>query len=339
MTRRFVLAHLIALLAGLGLLAVSIWYFNAWKSSEVTIDDDVLFIVEPGESFRHIAFGLMDTGLLERPRMFHILGLLEGELASIQAGEYAFAHAASPSSILEKLTSGDVVKHHIRFPEGGTFRQFKRLLEAEDKLTLDIDDVSVENVLNFLESSVEHTGFGEGWFYPDTYIFQMGEKASEILGIAHQKMIEVLDTAWTGRASGEVLANRYELLILASLIEKETSKKEEKSLISGVFCRRLLRNMKLQADPTVIYGLGEEFDGDLNREHLRRPNKYNTYINLGLPPSPIAAPSEETLLAAAHPAQGDELYFVGRGDGTTHFSSTLAEHNEAVKRFQLGERD
>ena len=339
MTRRLVSANILAIVVCIGLALVAVVYFNAWKTSEIEPDDDILFVVEPGESFQHIAANLESTGLINRRRMFHILGLLEGELASIQAGEYSFAQAASPVSVLEKLTSGDVVKRQIRLAEGGTFRQFKKVLQAEEKLAFDIESVTVKNVMDHLGLSGEYKSYGEGWFFPDTYVFQMGEKASEVLKIAHRRMVEALDEEWKAKSPGDVLSNPYELLILASLIEKETSLKEEKALVSGVFSRRLAQEMKLQADPTVIYGLGEAFDGDLKREHLRSPNEYNTYVNMGLPPTPISSPSLDSLHAAAHPDDGDALFFVGKGDGTTHFSTTLKEHNEAVERYQLGKRD
>ncbi|MYD79462.1 MAG: endolytic transglycosylase MltG [Gammaproteobacteria bacterium] len=339
MARRLVIAPILIVALGIGLGVGAMVYFNVWKTNEIVPDDEVIFVVEPGESFQHIAANLESTGLIKRRRMFHILGLLEGQLASIQAGEYSFAQAATPVSVLRKLTSGDVVKRQVRLPEGGTFRQFKKVLQSEDKLNFDIESVSVRNVFEFLGVTGEDKIFGEGWFFPDTYFFQMGEKASDVLMVAHQRMVEALDESWKARTANGVLSNRYDLLILASLIEKETSRKEDKALISGVFSRRLAKEMKLQADPTVIYGLGEEFDGDLKREHLRTPNDYNTYVNLGLPPTPISAPSSDSLHAAANPATGDALFFVGRGDGTTHFSSTLKEHNEAVERFQLGKGD
>ena len=339
MSRRLFNAYILSGIICIGLALVAVGYFNAWKSNAVVPDDDLIFVVEPGESFQHIAANLESTGLIKRRRLFHILGLLEGKLASIQAGEYSFAQAVSPDSVLKKLTSGDVVKRQIRLPEGGTFRQFKKVLQTADKLEFDIETVTVESVFEFLGITDQDKSFGEGWFFPDTYAFQMGENASDVLRIAHQKMVEMLDETWKTRTRSDVLSNRYDLLILASLIEKETSQKEEKALVSGVFTRRLAQDMKLQADPTVIYGLGEKFDGDLKRAHLRSPNEYNTYVNFGLPPTPISAPSIDSLQAAAHPAEGDALFFVGRGDGTTHFSATLEEHNKAVERFQLHKRD
>ncbi|MCY3884727.1 MAG: endolytic transglycosylase MltG [Gammaproteobacteria bacterium] len=339
MARRFVIANTLGVLAAVGLVLGAVVYFNGWKTSELELDREVLFVVQPGDSFQHVAAELEDSGLINRRRLFRILGLLNGDLASIQAGEYSFAQTTNPVSVLEKLTSGDVVKRQIRLPEGGTFRQFKEILQSESKLAFDIDSITVKDILEFLGESGEHKRFGEGWFFPDTYVFQMGDSASDVLRIAHDRMVESLDGTWKSRTPCEDISSEYDLLILASLVEKETSRKDEKPLVSGVFTRRLAKEMKLQADPTVIYGLGAEFDGDLKREHLRRPNEYNTYVNLGLPPTPIAAPSSESLHAAAHPAPGDALFFVGRGDGTTHFSSTLKEHNEAVERYQLGERD
>ena len=179
-------------------------------------------------------------------------------------------------------------------------------------------------------------GNAEGWFFPDTYRYRRGEKSSVILRRSYERMKQELNLAWNNRHANLPYRSDYELLIMASIVEKESSRFEDRLRVAGVLIRRLQQGMRLQVDPTVIYGLGDDFGGNLTRKHLRMPSPYNTYLDYGLPPTPICSPSKDSLLAAAHPADGDELYFVARGDGSTHFSSTLQEHQRAVRKYQIG---
>ena len=341
--RKPVIALLIVVAIALGITCVAIVFFNHWKQTAVGPTSNVVFVVEPGESYQKIAESLEEKGLVKNRRLFQLLGWFEGKLSSIQAGEYFFDQSVDPVSLLGILTSGEVVKYQVRLPEGGIFRQFKKILSSEEKLNYDLEDITNDNVLEVLgianEVSKAGSGHGEGWFFPDTYVYSAGERASNVLRRAFERMSEVLDDSWKSVSASEVISSRYDLLILASIVEKESSIQADRLKVSGVFVRRLEKGMKLQADPTVIYGLGESFDGDLKRKHLRTDTKYNTYTRFGLPPTPICSPSADCLHAAANPAPGEEIFFVGRGDGTTQFSKTLKEHNEAVKRYQLGTND
>ncbi|MCY4144046.1 MAG: endolytic transglycosylase MltG [Gammaproteobacteria bacterium] len=343
MVRKLVIALcvvvVIALIASFGAIS----FFDQWKHRKVVPTAEVAFTIERGESFRQIAENLERSGLIDRRHMFHLLGWLEGELSSIQAGEYLFSRPQSPISILDKLTTGQVAQFRIRLPEGGTFRKFKELLSVAEKLSFDLHESTAATVLVEIGMADEITDYGnahaEGWFFPDTYAYSSGELASDVLKRSLDRMTDELNAIWKDAEPSKAIANRYELLILASIVEKETSIAEDRFRVSGVFTRRLEKGMKLQADPTVIYGLGERFDGNLKRSDLRLDTPYNTYLHVGLPPTPIASPSADALYAAANPASGDELFFVGRGDGTTQFSKTLSEHNRAVERYQLGDGD
>lgn len=343
MLRKLAIALCICTLIALIGSVVAINFFNHWKHSEIAPNSDVVFLVERGASFRQIAEDLVETELIRHRHMFYLLGWLEGKLSSIQAGEYRFDQPNSPVSLLEKLTSGRVAQYRVRLPEGGTFGQFKQILAASEKIWFDLDGSTAANV--FIETGMAEDAaqFGivhaEGWFFPDTYAYSAGEPASEVLWRSLERMLEELNDLWSNTIPSKAISNRYELLILASIVEKETSISEDRVRVSGVFTRRLERGMKLQADPTVIYGLGDSFDGDLTLLHLRTDTPYNTYLHAGLPPTPIASPSADALRAAANPATGEELYFVGRGDGTTQFSNTLSEHNRAVRKYQLDKSD
>jgi UPF0755 protein len=203
---------------------------------------------------------------------------------------------------------------------------------ADEVLTHELDGATVHTLLGALGLPAGHA---EGLFFPDTYQFVRGDSDADILRRAYDRMQTMLNETWTGRDPGLPYATPYEVLIAASLIEKETGREEDRPIISQVFANRLMRKMRLQTDPTVIYGLGNEFDGNLTRVHLRQDTPYNTYVHRGLPPTPIALPGANSLHAAAHPKPGDYLFFVSRGDGTSHFSVSLDEHEQAVRRYQL----
>ena len=338
-----VIALLVVVAIAVGITGFAIVFFNHWKHTAVGPSSNVVFVVKPGESYQKIAESLEEKGLVKNRRLFQLLGWFEGKLSSIQAGEYFFDQSVDPVSLLGILTSGEVVKYQVRLPEGGTFSQFKKILRSEEKLDFDLEDTTNDNVLKVIgvanEVSAVGSEYGEGWFFPDTYVYSAGERASNVLKQAFERMSEVLNDSWKSASASEVITSPYDLLILASIVEKESSIRADRLKVSGVFVRRLEKGMKLQADPTVIYGLGESYDGDLKRKHLREDTEYNTYTRDGLPPTPICSPSADCLNAAANPAPGEEIFFVGRGDGTTQFSKTLREHNEAVRHYQLRTND
>jgi UPF0755 protein len=293
------------------------------------------FTVKSGASTRAVARQLSDEGLLPEPYGFWLLARALGKATQLQAGTYRLERAVTPLELLDKLASGDVLPIEVAFVEGTTFRQWRAALGRNAHVTVTLDgrsDADIRATLGVEEPSLE------GMFFPDTYRFVSGATDADILRRAHAAMKKRLAQAWAGRAPDLPIATAYEALILASIIEKETGQRGERPVVASVFVNRLRRGMRLQTDPTVIYGLGEAFDGNLRKRDLLADTPFNTYTRDGLPPTPIAMPGAASIEAALHPEATEFLYFVGRGDGTHHFSRTLEEHNRAVARYQLGKR-
>jgi UPF0755 protein len=248
-----------------------------------------------------------------------------------RSGEYQLEAGMGPREVLAELASGRVIQHRLTLVEGWTFRQLARLLDSNETLQHRFtvsDPAQWPDLLSVLD--IEHP---EGWFFPETYQFTRGDSDLDILTRAHRAMRAELEQAWSTRAEGLPLDSPYDLLILASIIEKETALDSERGQIAGVFTRRLQKGMRLQTDPTVIYGLGEAFDGDIRRRDLQADTPYNSYTRNGLPPTPIAMPGRASLRAAAQPEAGETLYFVADGKGGHTFSTTLQEHQAAVNRL------
>ena len=236
--------------------------------------------------------------------------------------------------LLDRFNRGDVVRYQITFPEGWTFRQWLSHLASVEQFA-EIAELSSEQVMAAAGINQAHP---EGWLFPDTYSYTLSDGAVDILARAHRKMVDVLNQAWTGRDMGLPYRSAYEALIMASIVEKETGLAEERSTIAGVFVRRLNKGMRLQTDPTVIYGLGDAYKGNITRAHLKALTAYNTYRINGLPPTPIAMPSAAAIDAALHPQPGTSLYFVARGDGGHYFSDSLEQHQKAVRQYQINQR-
>ena len=294
--------------------------------------DGVVLQVTPGMSLVAVADQLQQRQLLPDGRWLRLLARLEPQQALIQAGEYRLLPGITPPKLLELLRSGEVVQHTLTVVEGWSFARMRAVIAAERRLHHTLADADDAAVMAAVGHAGEHP---EGRFFPDTYHFPRGLNDVAFFQRAYDAMAQQLATAWQQRAADLPLKSPYEALILASIIEKESGLASERPQIAGVFVRRLQRRMRLQTDPTVIYGLGALFDGNLTRRHLRTDNPYNTYRIMGLPPTPIALPGADALHAALHPAAGSALYFVARGDGSHHFSATLEEHNRAVRRYQL----
>ena len=255
--------------------------------------------------------------------------------ASIKAGSYEVAKGESLLDLLRKLTRGDVTLSEIAFIEGWTFRQMRQRLDAHPDLKHDSRNMADAEIMREIGADGV---LPEGWFFPDTYLFAKKSRDVDILARAYRAMQRHLAGEWEGRTPGLSFASPYQALILASIVEKETGREEDRPMVAAVFINRLKRGMLLQTDPTVIYGLGERFDGNLRKRDLLADTPYNTYTRAGLPPTPIAMPGLASLKAVLQPAQSPALYFVARGDGSSHFSQTLDEHNNAVNRFQRGAR-
>ena len=291
--------------------------------------EGVSFLIENGESFTSVAFRLKKEGIVTNELMFRIYSRVNNFDNAIKAGEYNLSHGLSFRSLIAKLVNGDVISHNITFPEGMTLEQaLSRLREnANIRHTLSgVDDQELTRLTGRHNS--------EGLFLADTYSYQRDTRDLDILVRANAALLDVLEKLWEERAPGLPYKTAYEALILSSIIEKETALPKERTQISGVFVRRLNMGMRLQADPTVIYGLGSAFDGNLRRSHLNdKENYYNTYKNNGLPPTPIALSGIESIIAAFNPDDSGAIYFVADGLGGHVFNATLSGHNAAVKEY------
>ena len=259
---------------------------------------------------------------------------LKPELRDIRAGNYAVTPDMTAIDVLEKLVAGDVITYRVTLVEGANIYEVLAALASNQDLVQTIDD---QQEFAKIWHQLKFTGkdYPEGLFFADTYQFTKGDTDVDILKRAHKRLNDVLEEEWASRAQGLPYEQAYEALIMASIIEKETAVPSERAQISGVFVRRLERGMLLQTDPTIIYGLLPEFDGNIRRKDIRNPHEWNTYVHKGLPPTPIAIVGRDAIHAALNPADGDTLYFVAKGDGSHHFSKTLAEHNRAVRKYQL----
>ncbi|MDR9414276.1 MAG: endolytic transglycosylase MltG [Spiribacter sp.] len=295
------------------------------------------FVVRSGESFREVAERLQDRGLLHHPLHLRIYARWQSIADQIQPGEYALEPGLSAGALIRRMARGRVVQHELTIIEGWRFQTLWQALRAHPAVT---PTLPADAEASAIMSAIDRGDIApEGQFLPETYRFPRGTRDVDILRRANRDLEAVLRQAWAERAPGLPLDNAQEALILASIIEKETGVPEERRTIAGVFTRRLEKGMRLQTDPTVIYGLGEGFDGDIRHEDLRRDTPFNTYTRHGLPPTPIALPGAASIRAAVDPAEGDALYFVSRGDGSHYFSATYEEHNQAVRRYQLGLED
>ena len=288
-----------------------------------------LLLVERGETLSEIAERLAADSVLAHPRYLAGYARWHARDRRIQAGEYRLPYRATPVHLLDMMERGEVVRHRVRVIEGWGWRRALAEIQSHPLVQTTIESPSDLSRLLDLP-----TPDPEGWFLPATYDFKRGSTDVYLLEIAHRAMVGRLEAEWEARSRDLPYRNPYEALILASIVEKEAAIADERPRIAGVFVRRLRRGMRLQADPTVIYGLGESFDGNLTRRDLRRDTPYNTYRRSGLPPTPIALPGAAALHAALHPAPGNELFFVASEHGRHVFSDTLAEHRRAVDRWQ-----
>ncbi len=328
--KRFAVIMLVVLAIVAGVFAA--WYYRFATSPLPLPATSLEFTVKPGTSLKLLSRQLTSAGLLPEPQMFALLGRIT-QATAIQAGTYRLNAPVSPLELLRKLNDGDVVPVSVTFLEGTTFAEIRAQLERTDKVKATLKGLGDAEVLKRIGAVETHP---EGLFFPDTYQFAAGTADVELLKKSYQAMQKKLAEAWAMRDADLPYRNPYEVLIMASIIEKETGRAAERPLIASVFINRLRIPMRLQTDPTVIYGMGERFDGNIRKRDLSTDTPYNTYTRDGLPPTPIALPGWESLRAAVKPVQSDKLYFVGKGDGTHYFSASLQEHNRAVGKYQLG---
>jgi UPF0755 protein len=326
--RVFLALVVLALIGALAVVGWANWPMHLRHGAiEVTLP--------PRTSTQAIARLISDSGAPGPAILFDLVARLDGHAKHLQAGTYAIEEGMTPIELIARIERGEVVQIELVIPEGWTFHQMKNAIAADADLTqtvAQLDDLQLLRSLGASETSPE------GLFFPDTYRFARGTPDIEIYRRAYQSMARHLREAWSARSPGLPLASPYEALILASIVEKETGRAEDRPLIAAVFVNRLQKHMLLQTDPSVIYGLGSRYDGALHKADLSRDTPYNTYVREGLPPTPISLPGAAALAAATNPAATDLLYFVSRGDGTSQFSGDLDTHNRAVDKYQKGAR-
>jgi UPF0755 protein len=289
------------------------------------------FSIQPGNSLKSVATQLADEGVLPNAWSFILMSRLMGVASSLKAGDYEITASTSPLELLKRITRGDITQSEIRFVEGWTFSQLRQTLDQHPSLRHDTADLTDSQLMKLVGASETAA---EGLFFPDTYFFARGSSDVAILKRAYRAMRNHLDSAWAGRSINLPLQDPYQALILASIVEKETGKEGDRGMVAGVFLNRLRLSMMLQTDPSVIYGLGDKFDGNLRKKDLLTDHEYNTYTRRGLPPTPIALPGLASIQAVLNPAKTDALYFVAKGNGESHFSKNLEEHNRAVGKYQ-----
>ena len=323
--------HVLISIAGVVFILVIAMTYLQQAANEPRVLRSNVLLLETGSSLRDFAEMMTQLSDLEWPLPIMVWVMATGRSTSLKAGEYAISTGDSVEEIITQVVAGKVIEHSITFPEGFTLSDMIGRLDSVTSLYREERDLTSELIKQAIDT--DHKVL-EGLFFPDTYRYVRSDTPVSILQRANKNLTVKLQEAWSGKANGFLLKSTYELLILASIIEKEAVVAHEKPRISGVFINRLRENMRLQTDPTVIYGLGDEFTGALTREHLAKDTPYNTYTRNGLPPTPISCPGWASLFAAAHPEEHNFFYFVAKGDGTHQFSKTFEEHHQAVKTYR-----
>lgn len=325
-----VMAVLGLLLAG----AIILGQYQRFQSRPLKVPDNgLVYELKEGTSLSRLASDMQQLGIIRHPRFLVLLGRELDVAHRLQTGEYQIQPDMTPRTLLAALTTGDVIQHSLVIVEGQTFREILGNINKSETIEATLGSTDAAEIMTLLDHAGEHP---EGRFLPDTYYFPIGTTDVAFLQRAYDAMRDSLVEAWEQREEGLPLKTPYEALILASIVEKETGRADERPKIAGVFIQRLRRGMRLQTDPTVIYGLGEGFDGNIRHRDLRTDTPYNTYTRDGLPPTPIAMPGVDALHAVMHPDENGYLYFVAKGNGAHYFSRTLQEHNQAVKKYQQG---
>jgi UPF0755 protein len=336
-----VLKKMIVFLVVLGVLlgaAGGLWLWQGLDTLDqpITLVEPEIVTVEQGTAFAQFARRMEQEGYVEDDLWVRLFGLLNPDQTLILAGDYEVTPGMTPRTLLKNVADGKVKFWSVQFIEGWTFKDVRAALARSEPLKKVTTDWSAGQIMEAIGAAGKHP---EGWFFPDTYRFNSNETDLDILRRAHDLMTQVLAEEWQNRAENLPYDSPYEALIMASIVERETGVPHERDQVAGVFVRRLEKGMRLQTDPTVIYGMGDAYQGQITRRDLQTYTPYNTYRIDGLPPTPIAMPGREAIHASLHPAEGDTYYFVARGDGSHKFSRTLEAHNEAVRKYQLNRRE
>ncbi len=316
--------------------------FKIASSSPVVVAGPVTIEIDKGATFNQIANELLDHNVNFKTFWFKVIAVQKKSFKSLKAGEYELKSGITLPEILDMFVQGKTKQHTITFPEGWSFKEIAKEIENNPNLDHNIQHIKFDQIMAQMIPVKQNAetyldkpySLPEGLIFPDTYYFEKHTSDVVLLKRAHDKMLTVLEDEWRHKADNLPLKTPYDALILASIVEKETAQIAERPLIAGVFIRRLQTGMLLQTDPTVIYGMGDNYKGNISSTDLKTTTPYNTYQIKGLPPTPIAMPGREAINASLHPDNSNNLYFVARGDGTHQFSSTLNEHNQAVNQFQ-----
>ncbi|MCF6252340.1 MAG: endolytic transglycosylase MltG [Methylococcaceae bacterium] len=325
---------LVGILLLICIVAALLWGgYNQALTTPVVLEQSQEIEIEKGDSFNRITNKLLEQGIVIKPLWFKLIAYKNKVTNKLKAGEYELKPGLSMPEILAIFVAGKSRQYSITFLEGWSFKQVLQQINKTPHIKNTLETSDYQSILTKLDLKYKHP---EGLFFPDTYFFEKNTTDLSLLKKAYDKMQRVLTTEWDKKDNNLPLKDAYQALILASIVEKETGAAVERSQIAGVFTRRLNKGMLLQTDPTVIYGMGDSYKGNIRYRDLRQSTPYNTYVIKGLPPTPIAMPGRAAIHAALHPAKGKSLYFVARGDGTgTHvFSATLREHNNAVNKYQ-----
>ncbi|MGZ3181084.1 MAG: endolytic transglycosylase MltG [Telluria sp.] len=313
-------------------LAAGATAFGYWARQPITTaEPPIEFTIAPGSSGGAVAQQMAAAGVPVNRFLFTLLARVTQKSGRIKAGSYELKPFTTPMRLLDQLVRGEFAQEALTIIEGWTFKQMRAAVAAAQSLKHDSVNLSDAELLAKVAPDFKQP---EGLFFPDTYLFAKHSSDFEVYRKAHEQMMKHLNAAWDKRDPSVPYAKPYEALVMASIVEKETGQKSERGMIAGVFINRLKLGMMLQTDPTVIYGLGDKYDGKIHKKDLETDTPYNTYTRTGLPPTPIALPGDQSLQAALNPAKTDALYFVSRGDGTSQFSGNLNDHNKAVNQYQ-----
>jgi len=317
---------LVLLIAG-----ASAWMFMRWIETPLSNDKAVEFTIKSGSNIRGASRQLVDAGVPIHPYLFEALARINGKAASLKAGSFELQTQETPQQLLKKIVEGKFSLTNLSIIEGWSFKQMRNAIDAHPAIRHDTTGLSDRDLLIKIGSKYPHP---EGLFFPDTYLFAKNSSDIQVYQQAHQAMLNRLDEVWKNRAPNLPYKEPYQVLVMASIIEKETGQASERGMIASVFVNRLRSGMLLQTDPTVIYGMGDQFQGNIRKRDLTTDTPYNTYTRAGLPPTPIALPGLDALKAAVNPEPSNAYYFVARGNGTSQFSENLNEHNKAVNKYQ-----
>lgn len=313
------------------MIAAGAWFFY-WAGQPITTSGEPIdFAITPGSGVGAASQQIARAGVPVNPFMFSMLARVTRTASRIKAGTYELKPNTTPRALIGQLVRGEFAQESLTIIEGWTFRQMRAAVAASKTLKHDTVDLSDKDLMAKISTEYKTP---EGLFFPDTYLFAKGSSDLKIYKQAHALMLDRLNAAWAKRDESLPYKTPYEALIMASIVEKETGQKSERAMIAGVFVNRLKQGMMLQTDPTVIYGMGESYAGNIRKKDLETPTPYNTYMIAGLPPTPISLPGVQSLAAALGPAKTEALYFVSRGDGSSKFSDNLPDHNKAVNQYQ-----